>query len=154
MLKFEKSFVILDLLADSSNQVIEELAGRLYEAGLVDADYGNATLARELEHPTGLPTRPFPIAFPHADATGVHQSALAVALLKQPVIFRNMADPEQALEVEIVIMLANRSPEEQIDSLKNLAELFGQPEKLAELKNITKAEKIVSWLSTELELES
>jgi PTS system galactitol-specific IIA component len=152
VLQFEESFVITGLEAANSDQVINELAGCLQKAGLVSENYGKATILREIEHPTGLPTRPFPIAFPHADAEGVNQSALAVACLKNPVRFKNMADPEEALEVEIVIMLANKSPEEQIDTLRSLAELFGEPDKLAELKNIKKACDIVDWLKKELTL--
>ena len=152
MLHFEESFVIAGLEAADSDQVINELAGCLHQAGLVSESYGKATILREMQHPTGLPTRPFPIAFPHADAEGVNQSALAVASLKTPVKFKNMADPEEELDVEIVIMLANKSPEEQINTLRSLAELFGEPDKLTELKNIKKARSIVDWLKQELAL--
>ena len=153
MLQFQESFVVAGLEATDSDQVINQLADCLYKEGHVNEDYGKATILRELEHPTGLPTRPFPIAFPHADAQGVNESALAVACLKNPVKFKNMADPEEDLEVEIVIMLANKSPEEQIETLRNLAELFGEPDKLAELKSINKACGIVDWLKKELALE-
>ena len=50
-------------------------------------------------------------------------------------------------------MLANKSPEEQIDTLRQLAELFGQAEKLSELRGLTETLKIVEWLTTELFLE-
>lgn len=153
MLQFQESFVIAGLEAANSDQVINQLANCLYKEGLVSENYGKATILRELDHPTGLPTRPFPIAFPHADAQGVNESALAVACLKDPVKFKNMADPDEDLEVEIVIMLANKSPEEQIDTLRNLADLFGEPDKLAELKNINDASIIVDWLKKELALE-
>jgi mannitol/fructose-specific phosphotransferase system IIA component (Ntr-type) len=63
-----------------------------------------------------------------------------------------MADPDEDLEVEIVIMLANKSPEEQINTLRSLAELFGQPEKLSALRNQNQPEEIVSWLRKELDL--
>jgi len=153
VLRFQESFVIAGLEAEDSNQVINKLAGCLHVAGMVDGNYGKATINRENIHPTGLPTRPFPIAFPHADAEGVNESALAVACLKNPVYFKNMADPDEELAVEIVIMMANKSPEEQINTLRSLAELFGEPDKLAELKNISKACEIVDWLKKELALE-
>lgn len=153
MIHFETDFVITALKAENSDQVIDHLAAQLHAAGLVDEHYGKATISREREHPTGLPTRPFPIAFPHADATGVHESALALAILKEPVAFRNMADPDENLDAEIVIMLANKSPEEQIGTLRSLAELFGQPEKLSTLKDLTTPDEIVSWMKTELALE-
>ena len=153
MLEFNKDFVLVDLDAADSDAVILALAGSLQNAGLVDPGYGAATIERERHHATGLPTRPFPIAFPHADADGVIESALAVATLKQPVGFYNMADPEEELPVEIVIMLANKSPEEQIQTLRSLAELFGEPEKLTELRNLSSAAAIADWLSEELSLQ-
>jgi PTS system galactitol-specific IIA component len=153
LLSFQESFVITNFEASHPDEVISELAGCLHQAGMVDANYGQATIDREIAHPTGLPTRPFPIAFPHADADGVKQSALAVACLKKPVPFRNMGDPDEILPVEIVIMLANKSPEEQIQTLRNLAELFGEAEKLAELKGLSEPCGIVDWLKIELALE-
>jgi PTS system galactitol-specific IIA component len=152
MLEFNKSLVALDLEANDAKEVISSLAGKLYGQGLVAMEYGAQTWAREELHPTGLPTKPFCIAFPHADAEGVHHSALAVALMKQPVKFRNMADPEESLDVIMVFMLANRNPEEQVQTLRNLAMLFGQPEKLIELRNENSLEGVESWLRRELRL--
>lgn len=152
MLDFRETFILENLSAASAQEVIYALAETLHQAGLVSAEYGAQTWAREQEHPTGLPTRPFCIAFPHADAAGVFQSALAVARLAQPVVFQNMADPEESLDVHLVIMLANRSPEEQIQTLRNLAMLFGEPEKLVELRNQSTPELAYQWLRRELQL--
>lgn len=152
MLEFNESLVACSLESPDSLTVINHLASRLSELGLVSQDYGRLTYERELEHPTGLPTKPFCIAFPHADATGVHRSALAVALLKKPVIFKNMADPDENLEVFIVLMLANKSPEEQIQTLRNLAMLFGEPEKLSALRDQSNPQEVSAWLRRELRL--
>ena len=83
---------------------------------------------------------------------GVNQSALGVAVLHQPVKFQNMADPDEDLDVLLVFMLANREPEEQIQTLKNLAVLFGQPEKLVELRDQATLQGVESWLRRELRL--
>ncbi len=153
MLNLQESFVIVGLEASDSDKVIQKLADCLHQAGMVDANYAVATIEREQRHATGLPTRPFPIAFPHADAAGVLESALAVATLKCPVVFKNMADPDEDLSVELVIMMANKDSGEQVKTLRKLAELFGQPEKLSELKNILDTVEIVEWLTKELVLE-
>jgi|GEM_PF-253008 len=152
MLTFNEKLVALDLDAVDARTVIEVLAGKLHGQGLVVAEYGQQTYAREVEHPTGLPTNPFCIAFPHADADGVKESSLALAILSKPVVFKNMADPEEDLQVFLVLMLANRNPEEQIQTLRNLALLFGQPDKLAALRDQSTAEKAVTWLRGELHL--
>jgi PTS system galactitol-specific IIA component len=124
----------------------------MHAQGLVAAGYGAQTWDREMLHPTGLPTTPFCIAFPHADAEGVNQSALGLAVLQQSVKFQNMADPDEALDVMLVFMLANRDPEEQIQTLRNLAVLFGQPEKLVELRDQASLQGVESWLRRELRL--
>jgi PTS system galactitol-specific IIA component len=152
LLEFNEALIAFDLHATDAKHVIEALADKLHAQNLVSAEYGIQTWRRELEHPTGLPTNPFCIAFPHADAEGVNQSALAVAVLYEPVKFQNMADPDEGLDVKLVFMLANRSPEEQIETLRNLAMLFGQPEKLIELRDQASLQGVESWLRRELRL--
>lgn len=152
MLEFNESLIAFDLQAKNAKEVIDLLSGSMYAQGLVSAEYGAQTWARELEHPTGLPTKPFCIAFPHADAQGVNRSALGVAVMHQPVQFQNMADPDESLDVELIFMLANRDPEEQIQTLRNLAMLFGQPEKLVELRDQATLQGVASWLRRELRL--
>jgi PTS system galactitol-specific IIA component len=152
VLEFNESLIAFDLQAKDAKEVIDLLSGSMYAQGLVSAEYGAQTWTRELEHPTGLPTKPFCIAFPHADAQGVHRSALGVAVMHQPVKFQNMADPDESLDVELIFMLANRDPEEQIQTLRNLAVLFGQPEKLVELRDQATLQGVASWLRRELRL--
>ena len=82
----------------------------------------------------------------------MNRSALGVAVLRQPVTFQNMADPDEGLDVMLVFMLANRDPEEQIQTLRNLAVLFGQPEKLIELRDQSTLQGVESWLRRELRL--
>lgn len=151
-LEFNESLIAFDLQAQDAREVIDLLAEKMHAQGLVITEYGAQTWERELHHPTGLPTKPFCIAFPHADAEGVHRSALGVAVMRQPVIFQNMADPDEGLEVSVVFMLANRDPGEQIQTLRNLAELFGQPEKLVELREQSTLQGVASWLRRELRL--
>jgi PTS system galactitol-specific IIA component len=152
VLEFNETLIAFDLQANDARNVIDLLAGRMHAQGLVSAEYGEQTWAREMIHPTGLPTKPFCIAFPHADADGVSRSALGVAVLHEPVQFQNMADPEESLDVMLVFMLANRDPEEQIQTLRNLAVLFGQPEKLLELRDQSTLQGVESWLKRELRL--
>ena len=152
MLEFNESLIAFDLQAKDAKEVIDLLAGQMHAQGLVCAEYGEQTWAREMLHPTGLPTKPFCIAFPHADADGVSRSALGVAVLHTPVKFQNMADPDEGLDVTLIFMLANRDPEEQIQTLRNLAVLFGQPEKLVELRDQTTLQGVESWLRRELRL--
>jgi PTS system galactitol-specific IIA component len=154
LLAFHKGLVLLNLEATSDMEVINLLADRLHASGLVSENYGRLTCEREAEHPTGLPTRPYCIAIPHADPGDVTQSSLAFASMKNPVKFKSMEDPDISLDVQLIIMLANNSPEEQIQTLRNLAILFSNPEKIEDLKNQPDVEKTTAWLERELELSS
>jgi PTS system galactitol-specific IIA component len=153
LLTLNESLVVLNLDAPDAEAVIQILAGKLHAQGLVSAAYGQQACAREAHHPTGLPTMPFCIAFPHADADGVNQSALALAILPAGVVFKNMADPDEDLQVFMVLMLANKNPEEQIQTLRNLALLFGQPDKLVALRDQPTPEAAAAWLRRELDLD-
>jgi PTS system galactitol-specific IIA component len=152
MLKLTESSILVNLAAENCDTVIHHLADALHQQGFVTADYGKLTCLRETKHPTGLPTRPFCIAFPHADSDGVIHSALAVAILEKPVYFKNMADPTEDLSVELVIMLANANPEEQIQTLRSLATLFGEGEKLTALKSQPSPAEAANWLRQALQL--
>ena len=153
MVKVNESTVLMDVEANDCHDVILMLADVLHQQGYVIEDYGRQTCIREELHPTGLPTKPFCIAFPHADCEGVIESALGLALLKQPVGFQNMADSDETLQVEIVIMLANADPAEQIQVLRKLALLFGDGDKLVDLRAQTSPENAVVWLKRELSLD-
>ena len=152
-LKFDDTLVAWKLQASGAREVILHLAGLLQSAGHVAPEYGEMAWQRELHHPPGLPTRPFCIAFPHADADGVIHSALALASLEHDVNFKNMADPDEDLAVSLVIMLANNNPTEQVQTLRNLAILFGEPEKLAALRDLSSPDAAAAWLTQELGLQ-
>lgn len=151
-LQFDQTLVAWDMETATAREVILHLAGLLQHAGHVAPDYGEMAWQRELHHPTGLPTRPFCIAFPHADAEGVIHSAMALARLEREVTFKNMADPDEDLAVSLVIMLANNNPTEQVQTLRNLAILFGEPEKLAALRDLSSPDAAAAWLKQELGL--
>jgi galactitol PTS system EIIA component len=153
-MKIDEAIIVLDAEVSNNEELITILADKLHAAGYVDQTYGQATIKREQIHPTGLPTKPFPIAIPHADADGVLTSALAFASMKKPVMFCNMVEPEEELPAEMIFMIANNTPEEQVKVLRKLATLFGDPEKLVELKSLTQTKDIVNWFELELARES
>ena len=154
MLLFDDDCVALNVKVKNSRDVIFLLSGLLEKKGAVSAKYGEAAHKREQSYPTGLPTKPFYIAFPHADCEEVHQSALAVATLAEPVIFKSMEDPDIELPAHIVILLANGSPDEQVKVLRQLAMIFGEPQKLTELRNHKTISDLVAWMRKELKLET
>ena len=104
-------------------EVIRLLSGKMDSCGFVEQGFEQAVLAREKQYPTGLPTR-IPVALCHVEAEYVKQTAMAVAVLKKPVEFHNMGDPQSVLDVEIVFLLTILDPKQQVFYLRKLMELF------------------------------
>jgi len=86
--------------------VIKFLCSKMVEKGFVTNAYFSQVIAREKIHPTGLPTLPIASAVPHADPIGVNQTAIALAVLQQPVTFFAMDNPRQELNVSIVFLMS------------------------------------------------
>jgi len=64
-----------------------------------------------------------------------------------------MGDPDEDLQIHLVLMLANRDPVEQVKTLRNLAVLFGKPDKLQILRDQSTPQAVVAWLRRELRLD-
>lgn len=145
-----ENLVALNMECTKAEEVIQKLCELLCQEGAVQEEYCRAVLEREQTFPTGLPTEPIRVALPHGSLEYVNYPALAVGILNKPVAFYNMAEPEEALQVEIVFLLANNDPEGQVEILKRLVTVFGQPEKLTTLKALQAPKDVVTMLKSEL----
>jgi mannitol/fructose-specific phosphotransferase system IIA component (Ntr-type) len=71
---------------------------------------------------------------------------MAVALLDTPVIFHCMDKPEEGLPVQIVFLLANRKPDEQVKSLRSIMSLFEDGANLKDLHEMPDAALVSAFL--------
>ncbi len=152
MLLLDNDCFVFNAKVKNSKDVIFLLSRLLEKKGAVSANYGEAAYKREQSYPTGLSTQPFHVAFPHAGGDEVRQSALAVAILAEPVIFRNMQDPHFELPTHIVFLLAIGKPDEQVRVLRQLVTVFSDPQKSVEFGNQKNVGDLVAWLHKELKL--
>lgn len=141
-----EELVLIHPDADCAETVLRTMADVLYKDGAVKASYYDAMLAREKLYPTGLPTELIKVALPHADVEHVNYSALAVAILAHPVHFCEMGTADQMLDVEIILMLANADPAEQVQTLRRLVEMFDEPASLVALRDAQTPAEVVSLL--------
>lgn len=142
----DEQLVCLNICAANPEAVIRKLAGMLHACGAVKESYAAAACERERHFPTGLPTRGVYVAIPHAEAEHVNYTAIAVATCTPAVPFGNMANPEERLPVELVIMAAVADSSQQVSMLQRLAEAFGEPETLLALRAASSPEEIVQLL--------
>jgi len=147
MFKIESDLILLDLEAVDAEEVIRSLCGKLEDSGYISPEHVQAVLKRERNYPTGLPTRPFCVALPHGEAEGVHESALAFARLRKPVIFRNMADANEDLDVILVFLIVNKDPENQVKTLRKLSEMFAEQGQLSVLASLEDTEEVAKMLT-------
>jgi PTS system galactitol-specific IIA component len=107
MLLVTEENILVNIDADSKEKVIRLLTDLLAKNGCVKPEYYDVVIEREEHYPTGLPTEDVKVAIPHGFSEGcVIKPAIGVATLTRPVIFKNMANDDEALSVEIVFLLA------------------------------------------------
>jgi PTS system galactitol-specific IIA component len=118
----EPSAVKLGIKVKDSREVVTILGELLFEKGYVQNTFVAAALSRESELPTGLPLGgEYNAAIPHTDIEHVIKPGLAMATMTSPVTFQNMVDPEEAVPVNLVILMALEKAKTQVEMLQEIA---------------------------------
>jgi len=126
--------------------VIEALCDRLIEKGYATPSYCQAVLDREQKFPTGLPTLPYATAIPHADSDEVTETGIAVAILNPPVSFRAMDDPDKALDVRTVLLLAVADRTKVMSTLQGVSTLMQDQDVIEALASTKSSVEVVDIL--------
>ncbi|TWT05560.1 PTS sugar transporter subunit IIA [Planococcus sp. CPCC 101016] len=145
-MKVAEELTIIEMEADSKEEVLDLLGNRLFEQGFVKEGFVESILKREENYPTGLPTEPVGVAIPHTDGDMVNKSTIAFANLKNPVKFLMMGTDDKWVDVKLIFMLALKSSDDQLNMLQKLVGLFQDPEmvsKLAEVKDVNELNELV-----------
>lgn len=146
----EREGVLLNVDAKDANTIIQMLGSRLLETGYVRDSFVDAAIDRENRLPTGLPLGGgFNAAIPHTDIEHVIKPGLALATLKNPVPFQNMAIPTETVDVSLVFLLALEQPKVQIEMLQEIAGVLQAPEVVAALMKATIYEEVLTVLNKE-----
>ncbi|NRT75167.1 PTS sugar transporter subunit IIA [Clostridium beijerinckii] len=138
--------IALNLEVKNKEEVIQELGKRMFEKGYVKSTYIDAVLEREKTLPTGLDIGEMCVAIPHTDSKHVNESNVALAVLKNPVEFRNMIDPNKKVEVMVVFLLAINDPDSQVTLLSKLMSVFQNVELLKQIKSSSSTEEVTKLL--------
>lgn len=132
---FQEELISTGLSAVDWKDAILQTGACLVENGYTREEYLPAVIEREETCPTGLPTNPFGVAMPHADSDYVLQTGIAVGVLEHPVPFQIMGSPGQNVDVSIIFLIAMKDPENQVEVLQRLCELFQSSELLEEIRS-------------------
>lgn len=144
----DNDLVLAQMDVKSATEAISTLADLLYQHKNVNQDYKQAVLDREEIFPTGLPSGKIGVAIPHTDIKYVNKPAIAFATLQKPVVFKNMADKSQDVEVRFMAMLAMKESHSQVQLLQRLMELFQHQDLLAKLIQEEDSEQLYEDLAS------
>lgn len=145
-----KELILLDVVANDKIELLTKLSSLLKEKGYVKNSYQNAVIEREKIFPTGLITEGGGVAIPHTDAEHVEKSTIVFAKLKKPVIFKEMGNNENDVNVEIVFMLAISNPSEQVPTLSKLMSILTNKLILTKIKDSANTSEIIDILTNVL----
>ncbi|MGV8026216.1 MAG: PTS sugar transporter subunit IIA [Anaerolineaceae bacterium] len=145
----EPQGVLLSANVADSKEIIRLLGNELYKTGYVKESFIDAAIDRESRLPTGLPLGgAFNAAIPHTDIEHVIKPGLALATLKNPVAFRNMAIPSETVQVSLVFLLALEQPKTQIEMLQAISGVLKDPDVVSALMKSQTFEDVVYVLNT------
>ena len=116
----EKEFMYCNIHVSSKEELFSLFYEDLFRNGFVKQSWLEAVSKREKIFPTGLVLENYNVAIPHADVDHVNQSTFAVATLEKPLSFCCMEDPDQQLEVSLVISLIVADPKMQVEFLRKI----------------------------------
>jgi len=121
----EISIEILDVLGEDWRTVLRYMGEYLVNKGYAKESYIDALLKREENYPTGIEI-PFGVnvAIPHAEVEHVLRQALIIGVPNKPVIFHNIEEPEDIVEVDLILLLVINNPDGYLNFLSNLTLLF------------------------------
>ena len=142
-----KNAVFTNLNLRSKEEVIAKLAMALEAEGCVKHSYCQSVLTREESLPTGIPLGEVNAAIPHTDVEHVNHVAVGIATLAQPVIFKNMVDPEESLPVKVVFLLAVNEAHAQIELLQEVSAVLQDADLIRDILVCQSPEEVVKLLN-------
>lgn len=146
----DSDLISLKMDVTDQKEIINLLGGRLKDKGIVKNSFCQAVIDREEINPTGLKGKHINFAIPHTDSDHVNETAIAVATLNNPVEFNSMEDPDEKLEVSLIIMFAVKDPDKHIKVLQNLIEFIQNKEMTDKIINSSDPEKVKNIISGQI----
>ncbi len=143
--------ILVQAKAESREEIITRLGSLLFEHGFVKDTFVQAVLDREKVYPTGLQTPILGFAIPHTDTEHVNSPTVAIATLRQPVVFQAMGDPDTSVSVRVVMMLAISDPKAVVHVLRKVISILEDSEALTGLLGASSQEEIRRIVHTHIQ---
>lgn len=131
--ELKESLIFLNGEEKCENDILKKMGGALICEGYAKDTYVQALLLREKRFPTGLDIHGIGVAIPHTDPIHVKKEGVALAVLKEPVVFRHMEDKRVRVSVRLIFMLAVLNPEAHLTRLQCVLKIIQDAEVLGQL---------------------
>lgn len=138
------------LEAQQKEDAIRALYELMLESGNVKETFLESILAREEKFPTGLKIGDFGIAIPHTEPEHVKEAGIAAAVLKEPVEFQRMDDPEDCVEAKIIFMMALKDGHNHLSMISNIIKMLQNKEVLTKLANAQSEQEVLEAIHSNL----
>ncbi|GEN86307.1 PTS sugar transporter subunit IIA [Oceanobacillus sojae] len=116
--------VFTELEASNKEEALKKMSEAFSENGFVNEGYYESILDREEKAPTGIEAYDYGIAIPHTDPKFVNKDSLGIAVLKEPVIFNNMVNAKETIEVKVIFLLGLSESTKHLNILRQIMELI------------------------------
>ena len=136
--------VLTDVVAETKEDVIKAIYECLCKNDKVQPSFYDALLERENTYPTGLSLGKINVAIPHVVPEHVKDSALAIAVLRNPVPFGRMDDPDATVDVKVVFSIALAQEGKQLETLQTLMKVLENEELMKQVINAKGVNEIIS----------
>lgn len=108
----------------SESDIFELVFKKGFEEGKLKETYLDSIKKREKEYPTGLYLDSYSIAIPHTDAEHTSEEFVAIIKPNSQVGFMNMEDPDEALKVDLIFLLALKDSDNQLAVLQEIMQII------------------------------
>lgn len=141
--------VLLNVDADSCEEVLHMVSSHLLGEGKVKQSYEEHLIDRERKYPTGLALGDINVAIPHTDYQYANTTQLLVATLKMPVEWHNMEDSDETIPVSAVVLSVFDKPEHQLEALQQIIGVLQNQELVARIVTSDSAQQVIELFDQE-----
>lgn len=145
--RVREDLVFLNVKGDNATEVLHFIADELFKRKIVKETFFRALIQREEEFPTGLPIGEINVAIPHTYPDHINDVAVTIAILDNPVPFRNMGDPSQEILVSIVLCLTMKKLDDNVKLLPELIGFFADENHLKQLLECKTQREVIDLIA-------
>lgn len=150
--ELKESLIFLHGEETCEEEILKKMGHTMICEGYARDTYVQALLRREKNFPTGLDIHGIGVAIPHTEPCHVKKEGVALAVLKEPVIFRHMEDEGLSVAVRLIFMLAVLNPEAHLKRLQCVLNIIQDARVLGQLLAAEGQKDIIRIIKTKEEM--